>query len=134
VAGLGESGQLTVVGGLEFDGRDVAAGLEQAAVVEPVDVLEGGDLDLLDGPPRHRSGREVKSATQVRFGAGGGLELLLKERLRREHPVLVYADVDKGRTNTVSFTQALQRLGRCGVQVEEADHAKSVLREICETL
>ena len=43
---------LTVVGGFEFGGWDVAAGLEKASVVEPVDVLEGGDLDLLDGPPR----------------------------------------------------------------------------------
>ena len=43
---------MTVVGFLEFDRWDVAAGLKQAAVVEPVDVLEGGDLDLLDGAPR----------------------------------------------------------------------------------
>jgi hypothetical protein len=31
---------LTVVGRFEFGGRDVAAGLERASVVEPVDVLE----------------------------------------------------------------------------------------------
>lgn len=49
---LGESGLLTVVGGFKFGGRDVAADLEQATVVEPVDVLQGGDLDLLDGVPR----------------------------------------------------------------------------------
>ena len=42
---------MTVVGVLEFDGWDVAGGAVQAAVVEPVDVLEGGDLDLFDGPP-----------------------------------------------------------------------------------
>jgi len=45
------AGLLTVVRVLEFDGWDVAAGLEQAAVVEPVDVLQSGDLDLLDRPP-----------------------------------------------------------------------------------
>jgi len=39
------------VGGLEFGGRDVAAGFEQPAVAEPVDVLEGGYLDLIDGAP-----------------------------------------------------------------------------------
>jgi hypothetical protein len=39
VAGLGEGSLLTVVGGFEFGGWDVAAGFEQAAVVEPVDVL-----------------------------------------------------------------------------------------------
>jgi hypothetical protein len=42
------------VGGFEFGRWDVTAGLEQAAVVEPVDVLEGGDLDLLDAPPGSR--------------------------------------------------------------------------------
>jgi hypothetical protein len=52
VAGLGEGGVLTVVRVLEFDRWDIAAGFEQAAVVEPVDVLECGDLDLLDGAPR----------------------------------------------------------------------------------
>lgn len=50
-----------------------------------------------------------------------GLELLLKERLRREHSLLIYADIDRGRSNTVTFTQALQRLSRCGVQIEESD-------------
>lgn len=50
-----------------------------------------------------------------------GLELLLKERLRVEHPVLVYSDVDKGRQNTVSFFQAIQRLERCGVLIEKKD-------------
>ena len=47
LAGLGEVGVLTVVGGLEFGRRDVAAVFVEAAVVEPVDVFEGGDLDLL---------------------------------------------------------------------------------------
>ena len=42
---------LSVVGGLEFDGWDVAAVLVEAAVVEPVDPFGGGELDLLDGPP-----------------------------------------------------------------------------------
>jgi hypothetical protein len=42
---------LSVVGSLEFDGRDVAAVFVEAAVVEPVDPFGGGQLDLLDGPP-----------------------------------------------------------------------------------
>src|ERR1022692_2212612 len=49
VAGLGEGGVLTVVGGLEFGGRDVTAGFVEPPVVEPVDVFQGGDLDLLRG-------------------------------------------------------------------------------------
>lgn len=35
---------------LEFGGRNVAAGFEQSPVVEPVDVFQGGDLDVLRGP------------------------------------------------------------------------------------
>ena len=52
MVGLGEGGLLTVVGSLEFGRWDVAAGFEKTPVVEPVDVLEGGDFDLLDGAPR----------------------------------------------------------------------------------
>ena len=42
---------LSVVGGLPFDGRDVAAVLVEAVVVEPVDPLGGGVFDLVDGAP-----------------------------------------------------------------------------------
>jgi transposase len=52
VSGLGWDLRLTVVGCLELDRCEITAGLEEAPVVEPVDVFEGGDLDLLDGPPR----------------------------------------------------------------------------------
>lgn len=50
-----------------------------------------------------------------------GIELLLKERLRREHPILVFADVERNRSNTVSFSQALMRLERCGVTIPKED-------------
>ena len=52
MADLGEGGCLTVVGCLEFGRWDIAAGLEEPPMVEPVEVFERGDLDLLDGPPR----------------------------------------------------------------------------------
>ncbi len=42
---------MSVVGSLEFDRRDVAAVLVEAAMVEPVDPARGGQLDILDGPP-----------------------------------------------------------------------------------
>ena len=45
--GLGEAGAVTVVRGLELGWRDVAAGFVEPPVVEPVDVVQGGDLDLL---------------------------------------------------------------------------------------
>jgi hypothetical protein len=40
-----------VVKVFEFDWWDVAAVLVETSVVEPVDPFEGGDLDVLDGPP-----------------------------------------------------------------------------------
>src|SRR5687767_14576323 len=37
------------------------------------------------------------------------IELLLKERLRQEHPVLIYENVDRQK-NTVSLAQAVSRI------------------------
>jgi hypothetical protein len=45
LTGLGEAGLLTVVGG--FEGRTVPAGCEEPLVVVPVDVVQGGEFDLL---------------------------------------------------------------------------------------
>lgn len=38
---------MTVVGRFEFGGRHVAAGLVEPPVVEPVDIVQRGDLDLV---------------------------------------------------------------------------------------
>ena len=43
--------KLGVVGGFRLGGRDVADGLEQTPVVEPVDPFERGELDRLEGAP-----------------------------------------------------------------------------------
>jgi len=69
--GLGEGGVLTVVGGFEFGRWNVAAGLEEPAVVEPVDVAEGGQLDLLSGAPG-AAGLDQFGLVQAdyRFGQG----------------------------------------------------------------
>jgi hypothetical protein len=48
------------------------------------------------------------------------LELLLKERLRREHRLLVYSNVDKPR-HTVSMEVALERLRAVGVAIDATD-------------
>lgn len=49
------------------------------------------------------------------------MELLFKERLRREHAVLIFDDVDK-RKNTVSLSSALDRLlSICGLPLTTAD-------------
>ena len=42
---------LSVIGPLQFDGRDVAAVLVEAVMVEPVDPLGGGVFHLVDRPP-----------------------------------------------------------------------------------
>lgn len=51
------------------------------------------------------------------------IELLLKERLRQEHQLLVYIDVDR-RRQTVGVDQALARLETCGVSFEQEDIAR----------
>jgi len=43
---------LTVVGGLQFCRRDVAAVFVESSVVEPIDVFGGGVLNLFDSAPR----------------------------------------------------------------------------------
>jgi hypothetical protein len=48
----GWSPLLSVVGPLQFDGRDVAAVLVEAVAVEPVDPCGGGHIDVPDGAPR----------------------------------------------------------------------------------
>ena len=43
---------LSVVGDLQIHRCDVSAVFVEAVAVEPVDPFGGGQLDLLDGPPR----------------------------------------------------------------------------------
>lgn len=49
------------------------------------------------------------------------VELFLKERLRREHPLLIYTRVDDGTGHTVSLDVALKRLRACNVIFETDD-------------
>ncbi|MET8268107.1 hypothetical protein ABZU92_29470 [Micromonospora arida] len=49
------------------------------------------------------------------------VELFLKERLRREHPVLIYTKVDDGSGHTVSMDVALKRLRVCNVTFDADD-------------
>lgn len=52
------------------------------------------------------------------------VELFLKERLRREHPVLIYTKVDDGSGHTVSMDVALKRLRVCNVTFDADDVAR----------
>ena len=42
---------LTVVGLLQLDGRNIAVDLEEPVLVEPVDPVQGGGFQLVDGAP-----------------------------------------------------------------------------------
>jgi hypothetical protein len=57
------------------------------------------------------------------------LELLMKERLRRDHRLLVFTNVDKP-SHTVSMEVALSRLQAVGVAIEAAD--ASAIRQAIE--
>jgi len=57
------------------------------------------------------------------------LELLMKERLRRDHKLLVFSNVDKP-SHTVSMEVALSRLQAVGVAIEAAD--ASAIRQAIE--
>jgi len=57
------------------------------------------------------------------------LELLMKERLRRDHRLLVFSNVDKP-SHTVSMEVALSRLQAVGVAIEAAD--ASAIRQAIE--
>ena len=47
----GLTGDLGIVARLGFGGRDIADGLEEPPVVEPVDPFEGGELDRFGMAP-----------------------------------------------------------------------------------
>jgi hypothetical protein len=58
---LGEGWALTVVDCLKFCWGEVCAGCVQPAVVVPVDPLEGGDLDVVQGCATDRAGGSARS-------------------------------------------------------------------------
>jgi hypothetical protein len=70
---LGEAGDGTVVVVLELDRWDVAAGAVEAAVVEPVDVLQGGQLDVVEALPLPTAADEL-GLVETDEGLGGGVD------------------------------------------------------------
>jgi GAF domain-containing protein len=69
---LGEGWVLTVVDLFVFGWGEVCAGGVQSAVVEPVDPLEGGDLDLVEGAPGAASVDQL-GLEQPNLGLGQGV-------------------------------------------------------------
>ena len=67
-----EGGYRTGVGVLELDGWDVAAGAVQTAVVEPVDVLENGELHVVEPSPGPAAADEL-GLVEPDEGLGGGV-------------------------------------------------------------
>ncbi len=55
--------------------------------------------------------KEVSEWKFALFNLVQSIELSLKERLRKEHPLLIYADIDKPKLS-VSLERALARLAR----------------------
>jgi hypothetical protein len=76
---------------LQLGGWEVCGGAVQPSVVEPVDVLEGGDLDLLDGPPRTPGVDQLSLVSPiVELGLGvveGIADLLRRSSLRTRRAV-----------------------------------------------
>jgi hypothetical protein len=69
---LGEAGDLTVVVVLVLDRRDVAAGAAEASVVEPVDVLQRREFDVVEAAPGAAAADEL-GLVQADEGLGGGV-------------------------------------------------------------
>ena len=51
---------LTVVGVLELDRRNVPAGAVQSVVVEPVDPVEGAEFEVVHAAPGALQGRRIR--------------------------------------------------------------------------
>lgn len=50
------------------------------------------------------------------------IELSLKEKLRREHPIFIYRNIDKENDYTISLEHAIRRLKRiCKIEISEKD-------------
>ncbi|MDP9434148.1 MAG: hypothetical protein M3P93_02720 [Actinomycetota bacterium] len=65
--------------GLVFDGWDEADLAVEAAVVEPVDVLGDGDLEVVDAPPRPAVADELGLEQAVeRLGQGVEAPIVVK--------------------------------------------------------
>lgn len=102
------------------------------------------ELDLLDNAHDfiNESLKNLRRATndeprQLKFAVinlAQAVELMLKERLRREHNLLVYRNPERGAT-TVTVSQALDRLSRCHVDLNESDIARMrAARDVRNTL
>lgn len=96
-----------------------------------IDSLDTG-IDLITWEREASDSNKLKRAV---LSAAHGAELLLKERLRRIHPSLLWENVDKYpslEARTVTIDQAMVRLRRIGnVQLSESD--VSILRSLRNT-
>ena len=77
---LGEAGDRTVVVVFELDRWDVAAGAVEAAVVEPVDVLQRRGFDVVEAPPGAAAADQL-GLVEADQGLGGGVESPMSSRV-----------------------------------------------------
>lgn len=89
-------------------------------------------IDLLAWRDEPDDARRLKQAV---LSIAHGVELLLKERIRRVHPVLVWENVDKFpnlSARTVTVDTALRRLNKIGgLRIDEAD--SELIRSLRDT-
>lgn len=97
-----------------------------------LDLLENAIDSIVHGLEHYVEGKEnPKSYKFAILHVAQGVELILKERLRREHWALIYEKVGKPITSrTVSFDTAVQRLqGICNTSLEKYIDALSKLKD-----
>src|SRR3990172_2917626 len=72
---------LTVVVGFVFGGWDVSDRFEDPAMVEPVDVGEGGQLDVLEAAPRSLPVDEFETSQRPRWRPSGHDSCCVRSRI-----------------------------------------------------
>lgn len=97
-----------------------------------LDLLENAIDSIVHGLEHYVEGKE--NPTSYKFAilhVAQGVELILKERLRREHWVLIYEKVEKPITSrTVGFETAVLRMqGICNITLEKYIDALSKLKD-----
>jgi len=112
--------------------EDIVEPLRFGLTQNAIDSLEQA-IELMAYPGEFQN--ESRKLKQAILFVGHGIELLLKERLRRIHPSLVYEKVEKfGNldSRTVTVEQAILRLERIGGVLLSAQEA-SLIRSLRNT-
>ncbi len=114
-------------------GKDRRGGVVSQRVVRsiPLNLLDNAVNSIVHGMEHYRAGKnntiEFKFAIQH---IAHGAELLLKERLAREHALLIWEDVSKPGKRSVTWEAALLRLRAAGVDLTKYEQNLITLRDL----